>query len=41
MVNGDWENFMKWSQAERSQELGHGEVVQIRSETPIQLPLAA
>jgi hypothetical protein len=40
-VNGDWEDFVKWSQAQRSQELGRGEVVQIRSKNPIQLPVAA
>ena len=40
-VNGDWEDFMQWSQEQRSQELGRGEVVQIRSKVPIQLPLAA
>jgi hypothetical protein len=40
-VNGDWEEFMKWSQEQRNQELGRGEVVQIRTKTPIQLPLAA
>ena len=40
-VNGDWEDFVKWSQAQRCQELGRGEVVQIRSKTPTQLPLAA
>jgi hypothetical protein len=40
-VNGDWEDFVKWSQAQRGQELGRGEVGQIRSKTPTQLPLAA
>ena len=40
-VNGDWEDFMRWSQAQRSQELSRGEVVQIRSKIPIQLPVAA
>jgi len=40
-VNGDWEDFMQWSQAQRSQELSRGEVVQIRSKIPIQLPVAA
>jgi hypothetical protein len=40
-VNGDWEDFVKWSQAQRSQELGRGEVVQIRSKIPIQHPVAA
>jgi hypothetical protein len=40
-VNGDWEEFVQWSQARRSQELSRGEVVQIRSKVPIQLPIAA
>ena len=40
-VNGDWEDFVKWGQAQRSQELNRGEVVQIRSKIPIQLPVAA
>jgi len=40
-VNGDWEDFMQWSQEQRSQELGRGQVVQIRSKTPTQLPRAA
>ena len=40
-VNGDWEDFMRWSQEQRSQELGRGQVVQIRSKTPTQLPGAA
>jgi hypothetical protein len=40
-VNGDWEDFMRWSQEQRSQELGHGQVVQIRSKTSTQLPQAA
>ena len=40
-VNGDWDAFMKWSQEQRSQELESGQVVQIRSEKPIQLPEAA
>ena len=40
-VNGEWETFMRWSQERRSQELERGEVVQIRSKTPIQLPRAA
>jgi hypothetical protein len=40
-VNGDWESFMKWSQEQRTQELEHGQVVQIRSKTPTQLPEAA
>jgi hypothetical protein len=40
-VNGDWEEFMRWSQEQRSQELGRGQVVQIRSKTSTQLPRAA
>jgi hypothetical protein len=40
-VNGDWEAFMAWSQERRSQELERGQVVQIRSKTPTQLPNAA
>jgi hypothetical protein len=40
-VNGDWEDFMRWSQEQRSQELGRGQVVQIRSKTSTQLPRAA
>jgi hypothetical protein len=40
-VNGDWEAFMKWSQEQRNQELERGQVVQIRSKTPTQLPEAA
>ena len=40
-INGDWEDFMKWSQTQRSEELGRGQVVQIRSKTPTQLPQAA
>jgi hypothetical protein len=40
-VNGDWEEFTKWSQEQRGQGLGRGEVVRIRTKTPIQLPLAA
>jgi hypothetical protein len=40
-VNGDWEDFMTWSQGQRNQELERGQVVQIRSRTPIQLPEAA
>jgi hypothetical protein len=37
-VNGDWEAFMKWSQEQRTQELERGQIVQIRSKTPTQLP---
>lgn len=40
-VNGDWEDFMRWSQEQRSQELERGQVVQIRSKVPIQRPEAA
>jgi len=40
-VNGDWEAFMRWSQEQRNQELERGQVVQIRSKIPIQLPEAA
>jgi hypothetical protein len=40
-VNGDWEDFMSWSQEQRNQELERGQVVQIRSKTPTQLPEAA
>jgi hypothetical protein len=40
-VNGDWEAFMSWSQEQRSQELERGQIVQIRSKTPTQLPHAA
>jgi hypothetical protein len=40
-VNGDWDAFMTWSQEQRKQELERGQVVQIRSKTPTQLPEAA
>jgi hypothetical protein len=40
-VNGDWEAFMRWSQGRRNQELERGQVVQIRSKIPTQLPDAA
>jgi hypothetical protein len=40
-VNGDWDAFMKWSQERRNQELESGQVVQIRSKTPTQLPKVA
>lgn len=40
-VNGDWEDFTRWSQERRQQELRRGEVVQIRSKEPTQLPQAA
>jgi hypothetical protein len=40
-VNGDWEAFTRWGQERRNQELERGQVVQIRSKTPTQLPEAA
>jgi hypothetical protein len=40
-VNGDWDAFMTWSQEQRTQELERGQIVQIRSKTPTQLPDAA
>lgn len=40
-VNGDWEDFMRWSQEQRNQELERGQVVQIRSKTPTHIPKAA
>jgi hypothetical protein len=40
-VNGDWDAFMRWSQERRKQELERGQVVQIRSRIPTQLPEAA
>src|SRR4051794_23847867 len=40
-VNGDWDSFTKWSQEQRNQELERGQVVQIRSKMPTQLPEAA
>jgi hypothetical protein len=40
-VNGDWDDFMEWSQAERSEKLRQGIVLQIRSKVPTQLPVAA
>ncbi len=40
-VNGDWEDFMRWGQERRHQELERGQVVQIRSKIPTQLPEAA
>jgi hypothetical protein len=40
-VNGDWDAFMRWSQEQRTQELERGQIVQIRSKTPTQLPEAA
>jgi hypothetical protein len=40
-VNGDWEEFTRWDQERRSRELDGGQVVQIRSKIPTQLPQAA
>jgi hypothetical protein len=40
-VNGDWDAFMTWSQEQRKRELERGQVVQIRSQTPTQVPDAA
>ena len=40
-VNGDWEDFMERSQEDRSERLRQGEVLQIRSKVPMQLPVAA
>src|SRR3954447_13712962 len=40
-VNGDWEAFMRWSQERRTQELERGQIVQIRSKAPTQVPDAA
>ena len=40
-VNGDWEDFMVKSQEDRSEKLRQGEVLQIRSKIPTQLPVAA
>jgi len=40
-VNGDWEDFMESSQADRSAKLRPGAVLQIRSRVPTQLPVAA
>jgi hypothetical protein len=40
-VNGDWGDFMRWGQERRNQELERGQVVRIRSKTPVQLPKAA
>jgi hypothetical protein len=40
-VNGDWDAFMRWSQEQRNRELEGGQVVQIRSKIPVQLPGAA
>jgi hypothetical protein len=40
-VNGDWDDFMAWSQADRSEKLRQGTVLQIRSKVPTQLPVAA
>lgn len=40
-VNGDWDSFWDWAQKQRSETLRNGEVVQIRSKTPTQIPRAA
>jgi hypothetical protein len=40
-VNGDWDSFWDWAQKQRTEALCNGEVVQIRSKTPTQLPRAA
>jgi hypothetical protein len=40
-VNGDWEAFMTWSQERRTEELERGQILQIRSKTPTQLPEVA
>ena len=40
-VTGDWDDFMAWSQADRSEPLRQGTVLQIRSKVPTQLPVAA
>jgi hypothetical protein len=40
-VNGEWEDFMESSQAERSEQLRQGTVLRIRSKVPTQLPVAA
>jgi hypothetical protein len=37
-VNGDWDDFFAFSEAQRLVELKEGKAVQIRSHTPIQLP---
>jgi hypothetical protein len=37
-VNGDWDKFFAWSEQQRQTELREGRVVQIRSQTPTQLP---
>ena len=40
-VNGDREDFMESSQAESSEQLRRGTVLQIRSQVPTQFPVAA
>ncbi len=40
-VNGDWEEFTRRDREQRSRELDGGQVVQIRSKIPTQLPQAA
>ena len=37
-VNGDWDAFFAFSQQQRQDQLRQGKVVQIRSQTPTQLP---
>ena len=37
-VNGDWDAFFKWSDEQRLKQLLEGQVVQIRSKDPTQLP---
>jgi hypothetical protein len=40
-VNGDWDLFWDWAQQQRCEALRKGEVIQIRSKIPTQLPRAA
>jgi hypothetical protein len=37
-VNGDWDGFFAWCEGQWRAELGRGEVVQIASQSPTQLP---
>jgi hypothetical protein len=37
-VNGDWDAFFTWSEEQRQAELKEGKIVQIGTQTPIQLP---
>jgi hypothetical protein len=37
-VNGDWDAFFRWSEQQRQAQLQQGQVVQIRSTKPLQLP---